>query len=189
VLAPLALELAGADYFTPRYLVAAYVPLSASLALLLTAGRRRVGAALAVVICTGNLLVLAAVDRRPQLQRGDWRGVAGALRSGPSERAVVIAVVGALPLQYYQPQLLRLSPQQTVRVREIDLVGYPPLRPGAARPPVAGFSLASRSTIHGVVMLRFRAPRAVPVSGRRLLSRRSVLVDTEALGSQIASNQ
>jgi uncharacterized membrane protein len=188
VLAPLALKLAGVDYFTPRYLVAAYVPLSAALALLLTAGRNRVGAALAVVVCTGNLLVVAAVDTRPQLQRGDWRGVSDALRSGPSERAVVIAVVGALPLQYYQPGLVQLSPRQTVRVREIDLVGYPPLRAGATRPPAAGFSLASGSTIHGVVMLRFRAPRAVPISGLRLLARRPVLVDTEALATRSATS-
>jgi mannosyltransferase len=189
VLAPLALKLAGVDYFTPRYLVAAYVPLSAALALLLIAGRNRVGAALAVLVCTGNLLVLAAVDTRPQLQRGDWRGVADALRSGPPERAVVIAVVGALPLQYYQPELVQLSARQAVRVREIDLVGYPPLRAGATRPPAAGFSLASRSTIHGIVVLRFRARRAVPISGRRLLSRRPVLVDTEALASRNATGQ
>jgi mannosyltransferase len=187
VLAPVALKLASVDYFTPRYLVAAYVPLSAALALLLTAGRTRVGAALAMLVCTGNLLVVAAVDKRPQLQRGDWRGVADALRSGPSERAVVIAVVGALPLQYYRPELVQLSPQQTVRVREIDLVGYPPLLAGATHAPAAGFSLASRGTIHGVVMLRFRATRAMVISGLRLLSRRPVRVDTEALASRNAT--
>ena len=189
VLAPLALKLAGADYFTPRYLVAAYVPLSAALALLLSAGSRRVGGALAVLVCAGNLLVVAAVDTRPQLQRGDWRGVADALRSGPSERAVVIALIGALPLQYYKPGLVQLSPRQTVRVREIDLVGYPPLRRGATRSPAGGFSLASRSTIHGVVLLRFRAQRAIPTSGWRLLSRRPVLVDTEALASWTATRR
>jgi mannosyltransferase len=183
VLAPLALKLAGIDYFTPRYLVAAYVPLSAALALLLAAGNKRVGAGLATLICVGNLLVVAAVDTRPQLQRGDWRGVADALRVGPSQRAVVIAVIGALPLQYYQPQLAQLSRSQTARVREIDLVGYPPLRPGATRPPAAGFSLALRRTIHGIAVLRFRAPRALRISGGRLLSHRPVLADTEALAS------
>ena len=189
VLAPVALTLAGVDYFTPRYLVAAYVPLSAALALLFAAARKRVGAALAMLVCAGNLLVVAAVDTRPQLERGDWRGVADALRTGPSERTVVIAVIGALPLQYYQPDLTQLSRRETVRVREIDLVGYPPLRASATRPPAAGFSLAARSTIHGVVILRFRAPRAVPVSGGRLLSRRPVLVATEALASPSAIRQ
>jgi mannosyltransferase len=183
VLAPVALALASVDYFTPRYLVAAYVPLSAALALLLAAGGKRVGAALAMLVCAGNLLAVAAVDTRPQLQRGDWRGVADALRAGPAERAVVIAVIGALPMQYYQPQLAQLSFRQTVRLREIDLVGYPPLRAGATRPPAAGFSLAERRTIHGIVILRFRAPRTVLISGRRLLSRRPVLVDSEALAS------
>jgi mannosyltransferase len=184
VLAPLALTLAGIDYFTPRYLVAAYVPLSAALALLLSAASRRIGAALAVVICAGNLLVVALVDTRPQLERGDWRGVADALRAGPSGRAVVIAVVGALPLQYYQPQLAQLSRRQAVRVREIDLVGYPPLRRDATHAPAAGFSLALRRTIHGIVLLRFHTSRPASISGARLLDRRPVLVDTEALASR-----
>jgi len=187
VLAPLALALAGFDYFTPRYLVAAYVPLSAALALLLVAGETRIGAALAILVCTGNLIVVAAVDTRPQLQRGDWRGVADALRSGPSERSVVIAVIGALPLQYYQPQLAQLTSRQTVRVREIDLVGYPPLRAGVTRPPAAGFRLVELRAVKGVVVLRFRAPHAVSISARRLLSRRPVLVDSEALASRGAS--
>lgn len=186
VLAPLALELAGAHYFTPRYLVAAYVPLSGALALLAAAGRTRAGAALATVICTANLLVVAAVAKRPQLQRGDWQGVVGALRGGPPDRAVVVAVIGALPLRYYQPALSQVSARQVVGVREIDLVGYPPLRRGAARPPVGGFSLVARANVHGIVVLRFRSPQAARVSGRRLLNRRPVLVDSQALASPAA---
>jgi 4-amino-4-deoxy-L-arabinose transferase-like glycosyltransferase len=189
VLVPPALKLAGFDYFTPRYLVAAYVPLSAGLALLLAAGRTRVGTGLAILVCAGSLLVVAAVDTRPQLQRGDWRGVAEKLRAGPSERAIVVAVIGALPLEYYQPQLAQLSPRQTVRVREVDLVGYPPLRARATRPPAAGFLLSARGTIHGVVILRFRAPRAVPISAGRLLSRRPVLVDSAVLASPGAAGR
>jgi 4-amino-4-deoxy-L-arabinose transferase-like glycosyltransferase len=187
VLAPVSLKLAGFDDFTPRYLVAAYVPLSAALALVLAAGRGRSGMGLAALICAGNLLVLAAVDTRPQLQRGDWRDVAAALRAGPPERAVVIAVIGALPLQYYQPLLAQLSRGQLVRVREIDLIGYPPLRPGATRPPAAGFSLAANGRIDGIAVLRFRAARAVPVSASHLLSHRPVPVDTEALASPSAT--
>jgi mannosyltransferase len=189
VVAPVALALAGVDYFTPRYLIAAYVPLSAALALLLSAHRKRVGVALAVVVCVGNLIVVALVDTRPQLQRGDWRGVAELLRTGPSERAIVIAVIGALPLQYYEPQLAQLSRGQTVRVREIALIGYPPLRADVTRPPTAGFSLALRRTVHGIVILRFRAPRAVQISGSRLLSRRPVLVDSEALAAPSATGR
>jgi 4-amino-4-deoxy-L-arabinose transferase-like glycosyltransferase len=187
LLAPVALTLAGIDYFVPRYLLAAYVPLSAALALLLAAGRRRLGPALAILVCAGNLLVVAAVDTRPQLQRGDWRGVARALGAGPSPRAVVIAVIGALPLRYYQPQLAQLSRSQTVRVREIDLVGYPPLRAGATRPPAAGFSPAARSTVHGIAILRFLAPSPAAVSSSRLLRHRPVAVDSEALASPAAT--
>ncbi|HXR28206.1 MAG TPA: glycosyltransferase family 39 protein [Solirubrobacteraceae bacterium] len=183
VLVPLLLALAGRDYFAPRYLIAAYVPLSAVLALVLAAGSTRLGLALAALICASNLLVVAAVDTRPQLQRGDWLGVARALRGGPAERAVVIAVIGALPLQYYEPQLAQLAPTQTVRVREIDLVGYPPLRVGLTRPPAAGFTLAARTTTGGIVILRFRAPRPVAVAARRLLAHRPVPVASEALAT------
>jgi 4-amino-4-deoxy-L-arabinose transferase-like glycosyltransferase len=185
VLAPVALALLGVDYLAPRYLIAAFVPLSAVFALLLAAGRGTIGAILAALLCAASLLVLAVVVRRPQLQRGDWRGVADVLgsTSSPADRAVVVAVIGALPLQYYEPGLTQLAHTQRVRVREIDLVGYPPLRHDATKPPARGFALVSRTSTGGIDVLRFRsaAPRAVSV--RRLLAERPVAVESEALSA------
>jgi uncharacterized membrane protein len=184
VLAPLGLALLGADYLAPRYLIAAFIPLSAVLALLLAAGRGTIGAILAAVLCASSLLVLAVVARRSQLQRGDWRGVADVLRSGPADRAVVIGVIGALPLQYYEPGLGQLARGQRVRVREIDLVGYPPLRHNATKSPATGFALVSRATAGGIEVLRFRSAEPRTVTVRRLLAERPVAVESEALSGR-----
>jgi mannosyltransferase len=180
---PLLLALAGSDYLAPRYLVAAYVPLTAALALVLAARCSLAGALLAALICSANLAVYAAVLRRPQLQRGDWRSAAAVLRSGASDRALVVAAIGAAPLQYYLPSLTPLNAKATVAVREVDLVGYAPLRHGATRPPARGLRLVQRRTVHGIVVLRFRSARALRLPAQRLLEHRPVDVATEALAS------
>lgn len=81
VLLPLALAVLGADYLAPRNLVAATIPVSAAIAVIV--GARRSGAAGMVL---GGLIAAAfgalSVDvyLSPRLQRGDWRGVADVLR-------------------------------------------------------------------------------------------------------------
>ncbi len=81
VLAPVVLALAGADYLAPRNVVAATVPLSAGIAVIVVARRTgRVGIALGGLIALAFLALTIDVDLSPRLQRGDWRGVAGVLR-------------------------------------------------------------------------------------------------------------
>jgi hypothetical protein len=81
VLAPMGLALAGADYLAPRNVVAAMVPLSAGIAVIVVARRTgRVGIALGGLIALAFLALTIDVDLSPRLQRGDWRGVAGVLR-------------------------------------------------------------------------------------------------------------
>jgi uncharacterized membrane protein len=187
ILAPLVLALLGLDYLAPRYLIAAWVPLSAALAVLLTArGVTTVGVTLTVLICLAGAAVDAAVVKRPQLQRGNWSWVAGQLRRGFPDRAVVILTLGGLPLQYYTPSLRGASVTE-LRVREIDLVGYAPLRHGATRPPARHFAFAGRSANHGLVVLRFRAPAPLGVSVRRLLAARPVQTPTEVLAAASAA--
>jgi len=187
IVLPVLLALGGVDYLAPRYLVGVWVPISAALALVLAARASLAGVVLAVLICLANLGVYAAVLRRPQLQRGDWRGAAAVLRpAAPADRAVVVASIGATPLQYYLPSLTPLDAHARVKVSEVDLVGYAPLRHGATRPPAAGFHLFRRRSIHGLVVLRFRAPRSVTIPAQRLLADRPVNVDTEALASPAA---
>ena len=186
IVLPLLLALAGVDYLAPRYLVGVWVPLSAALALVLAARASLAGVTLAVLICLANLGVDAAVVRRPQLQRGDWRGAAEALRPAARDRAVVVAVIGGAPLQYYIPSLSNLNARASVTVHEVDLVDYAPIRRAATRPPARGLHLVNRRSIHGLVVLRFRSRLPVTIPAQRLLADRPVNVDTEALASPAA---
>ena len=97
----------------------------------------RAGLLLAVVVCLAGATVLVATDLDPRLERPAWSTVAQQLTPGVRDRAIVTVELGAAPLEYYLPRLrLRyLSRRLSVPVREIDLVGYAPLRAGALRPP------------------------------------------------------
>jgi hypothetical protein len=169
ILLPLGLALAGADYLAPRNLIADWVPLSAALALLLAAGGRA-GLLLAVVVCLAGAGVLVATELDPRLQRADWSAVARALDRGSRDRAIVTVELGAAPLEYYLPhwRLRYLSRRLSTSLREIDLVGYAPLRGDALRPPTPAFSLLAHSDIHGLLAYRYFAATPQRVSGRFL---------------------
>jgi mannosyltransferase len=188
VLLPLLLALAGADYLAPRNLVAAMVPLSALLAVVVAARRAgRVGMALAGVVATGFLALSVDVDLSPRLQRGDWRGVASVLRragwrapgagagagagaaargesAAAGGRAIVTVELGAAPLEYYLPPLARLAPAARVRVREVVETGYAPLRASAGKPPARGLRLTQQSNVHGLYVYRFTSSVPVTIS-------------------------
>jgi len=165
VLAPIVLVGFGADYLAPRNLVAAMIPLTASIAVVVTARRAgRVGVALAALIAVAWLAITIDVDLSPRLQRGDWRGVAEVLRGTPAgERVITTVELGAAPLEYYLPPLHNLARGATVSVSEIDETGYAPLRAGAADPPAPGFRLLERRNVDGLIVYRFVSsiPRTV----------------------------
>ena len=187
VLIPLALALVGADYLAPRNVVAAMVPLSAMIAVILAApSTGRLGLALAALIAIAFLAVSIDVNFNVRLQRSDWRDVAKALGStpapagatgyGPREtryplaRVITIEELGSAPLEYYMPPLHNLVAGQSVRVREIDEVGFFPLRPGASDPPAPGFRLASSLDIHDLIVYRFVSSEPVTVTEQTLVS-------------------
>ncbi len=159
VLLPIVLVAFGADYLAPRNLVAAMIPLTALIAVVVVSQRTgRAGIALAVLIAVAFLAVSVDVDLSPRLQRGNWRGVAKALRVAPRERVITTVELGSTPLEYYLPELHGLREGSTVRVREIDETGYAPLVPGAAEPPAPGFHLAGRLDVNGLIVYRFVSP-------------------------------
>jgi hypothetical protein len=168
---PLLLALAGSDYLAPRNTIADFVPLSAALALILASpAAGRAGAVLTLAVCAAGIAVLIATDLDPRLQRGDWHGLARALPPGTRDRAIVTIEDGAAPLEYYLPglRLRYLSARSTVLVREIDLVGFAPLRPHPDRAPTPAFAPAGVVDRHGLLVLRFTARTPQPLSGRRL---------------------
>jgi mannosyltransferase len=189
VLLPILLVAAGADYLAPRNLVAAMIPVSALIAVIVTARRAgRVGTAFAALIAAAGLAITIDVDLSPRLQRGDWRGVAKILRTGPAsggaqaaggaraaERVITTVELGAAPLEYYLPPLHNLAEGTTVRVSEIDETGYLPLTASAGSSPAPGFHLESRDDVNGLIVYRFVAPTPRMVSEATL--RRHVITE------------
>jgi mannosyltransferase len=170
VLLPILLVAVGADYLAPRNLVAAMVPVTAVIAVVVTARRTgRTGLAFAGLISIALLAVTIDVDFSPRLQRGDWRGVARALGRGVPNRVITTVELGSAPLEYYLAPLHNLSRGTSVTVDEIDEVGYAPLRANASSPPAAGFRLLERLDINGLIVYRFvsAVPRVVPESTLR----------------------
>jgi mannosyltransferase len=165
IMLPLLLVALGADYLAPRNLVAAMIPVTALIAILLTGARAgRTGPVLAGVVALAFLAISIDVDLSPRLQRGDWRGVARVLRAGARARAITTVELGAAPLEYYLPPLHNLPRRTSVTVSEIDETGYAPLRSTAGSPPAPGFRLLSRSDINGLIVYRFVSATSRSVS-------------------------
>jgi mannosyltransferase len=177
VLAPIVLAVFGADYLAPRNLVAAMIPVSVLLAILLAAIDRPdapalpIGALLSSLVLAAFLIVSLDVDASPRLQRGNWRDLAKLLDREGRPRAITTVELGAAPLEYYLPQLHlhNLTRRATASVSEIDETGYAPLRHGAGRRPAAGFHLLERREIDGLIVYRFvsSVPRTVSEAALR----------------------
>lgn len=180
ILIPVALVAFGADYLAPRNLVAAMIPVTALIAVVVPSQRAgRAGIALAATIAVAFLAITVDVPLSPRLQRGDWSGLArvlsvpaggGAASVGRTSaegvdrvRAITTVELGAAPLEYYLPPLRNLPPGRAVTVSEIDETGYAPLRAPAGEPPAPGFRLYDRRNIHGLIVYRFLSttPRTV----------------------------
>ncbi|MFZ1925733.1 MAG: glycosyltransferase family 39 protein [Solirubrobacteraceae bacterium] len=170
VLTPVLLALLGADYLAPRNLVAAMVPLSALLAIVIAAQRTgRIGMALAGLLAFAFFVLSVDVNLSPRLQRGDWSGVAGVLRSAQPKHVITTVELGSAPLEYYLPRLDNLHAGRSVSVTEIDETGYAPLRRDAERTPARGFHLAERRDINGLMVYRFISSTPVTISRGTLL--------------------
>ena len=61
-----------------------------------------------------------------------------------------------------------LSADRAVAIREIDLVGYVPLRAHASAAPTPAFAPAGRIDVHGLLVYRFRSATPQRLSGRFL---------------------
>jgi mannosyltransferase len=182
VLIPVVLVVFGADYLAPRNLVAAMIPVTATVAVIVAARRTGgTGMALAGLIALAFLVLSLDVDLSPRLQRGDWRGVARALTDRRSASAITTVELGAAPLEYYLAPLHNLARGSTVTVSEIDETGYSPLRAGAGTPPASGFQLRSRANIHGLILYRFTSPTPRAVAEATLRGAAITLAHPEVL--------
>jgi hypothetical protein len=158
------------------------VPLSALIAALIAwPGTGRAGTALAALLVLAFLVLSLDVNLSPRLQRGNWRGVADALRAGPAARAITTVQLGGAPLEHYLHGFRNLPRGRTVTVSEIDETGYAPLRPSAGRPPAPGFHLLRRLDVNGLIVYRFISPMPRPVTEATLRRHVITLAHPEVL--------
>jgi hypothetical protein len=166
ILLPLALGVVGLDYFFPRNLIAAWLPLAALVGLGCgLAAAQRLGAAIAALLCCTLLAITISINFNSRLQRPDWRGVAHALGPVQGARAIIAPATGDDPLEYYMPGTGRIL-RRHANVNEIDLVGWPLAR---KRPPrLAGFELVSSQRVETFTLYRYRSPQPHLVPRARL---------------------
>ena len=80
VLIPIMLVAFGADYLAPRNLVAAMIPVTALIAVVVPSQRAgRAGIVLVLAIAVAFLAISVDINLSPRLQRGNWRDLARAL--------------------------------------------------------------------------------------------------------------
>jgi uncharacterized membrane protein len=133
LLVPLALALAGHDYYEPRALIPAVIPLSVVLGAACAApGTRIAGAALAVLLGALFVYALVKITTDHRYQRANWSGVAAALGSADGPRAIAAydGTFATAPLAVTMPRIAWTGPDQTpqvsqapVTVTELDVVG------------------------------------------------------------------
>ena len=157
LLLPLALALVGEDYYIPRALMPAWIPLAVVVAAACAARRARVaGAMLALILLASFVYAQVKITDSPQYRRPDWHGVARALGTTSGTRAIV-AYDGSLatdPLATYLPRIPWTEPSDgAVTVGEVDVVGYRWQTLG--RPLPVGARLRSAKTVHDFVVDRF----------------------------------
>ena len=151
ILVPLLLAELGHDYFVPRNLTPAWIPLAVVLGAACTVPRARVaGAALATGLLALFLYAGIRIDGNPAYQRPDWRGVATALGRTSATRAIVAYDGGfaSQPLAIYLPGIpWEPSNPNPVSVSEVDVVGSFYQAPPSPAP--AGTRLLSDRTVKG----------------------------------------
>jgi 4-amino-4-deoxy-L-arabinose transferase-like glycosyltransferase len=133
LLVPLILALAGHDYYEPRALIPAVIPLAVAVGAACAAPRPRIaGAALAVLLCALFVYALVKITSDHRYQRANWNGVATALGAGRGPRAIAAydGTFATAPLAVTMPGIAWTGPDQTpqvsqapVTVTELDVVG------------------------------------------------------------------
>jgi mannosyltransferase len=173
LLVPLLLAAFGHDYYVPRALIAAWVPLALVLAAACTSARTwPAGAALALVTVAAFIYAGIRIDGNSTYQRPNWRGVAAALGTPSGSRAIVAYDGGfaAVPLALYlHGDALSSASTAPVSVGEIDVVGSIYQSPPGALP--SGVRLLSRTPVDSYLVERFRLPSPTQLTPAQIGSR------------------
>jgi hypothetical protein len=177
---PLAMAVAGFDYFAAYLTIAAWVPLAVAAGAGFAAGGR-LGLAGAGLLAAAMLVVTISVPAGTALRRPDFRAAAEALGHGDGPRLVVATPDNSIaPLDAYLGDL-DPPPSGGVAVREVAVLGMRSTdesfrrRPGhdPRTPPAPGFRLVELRETGRFTLVRFRSPRpqrveAAALAGSRL---------------------
>ena len=194
VAVPLLAAPLGNDWFTTRNLVAAWPPLAAVAAVVLTSrGAGRAGVAVVAAYAVLSVVVVVTTADEPKFEHDDWRTAFRAAGAADGPRAFVVNPEnGHVPLEVYRPAT-EVVRRGDVVVREVAVVLLPsPYRrvgrtPVPPREPVAapsgGFVQAERREAPTFTLVRFRAPRPVrvPVSALEAMSDRPTRASSVAV--------
>jgi mannosyltransferase len=184
LLVPLALAELGHDYYEARALMPGWIPLAVVVGAACTAPRARAaGAALAVVLLAAFLYAGIRIDASPQYERPNWQGVAAALSTSASPRAIV-AYDGAFataPLAIYLPGVPWTGTGQIpqpgngpVTVGELDIVGSTAQTLTKTLP--AGTKLLSSRAVDGYLVDRFSLARPWHLTRAQIGARATMLL-------------
>ena len=164
---PLVLALVGHDYYEPRALIPAVIPLAVVVGAACAAPRARVaGAALAVLLAALFVYAAVKINTDHRYQRANWNGVAAALGRARGTRAIAAydGTFATAPLAVIMPGVAWTGPDQTpqvgqtpVTVREVDVVGDLGQSVSAHLP--AGVRLLSSRTVDNYLVYRFALRR------------------------------
>ncbi|HEY5198706.1 MAG TPA: glycosyltransferase family 39 protein [Solirubrobacteraceae bacterium] len=160
LLIPLALVVVHLDYFKDRNLIAAWIPLSLVLGLVVTGTRVRwLGLTAAAAIVLAGVVVDNEVVNDVYMQRTSWRQALTVLGTPNTTRAVVInPAYSAVILDAYGQGVGPMVPG--IPVREIDVIqltGYNP--PVVPTPP--GVHLIAHQQVQYVAVYRYATNRPV----------------------------
>ena len=173
---PLAMALAGSDYFAAYLLIAAWVPLAVAAGAGFAAGGR-LGAGAAAALGAALLAISISVPAGNTLRRPDFRSAAGAIGDAREPRAIVASPDNsAAPLDHYLRDVRTLDGRTPVR--EVLLLGmdssdgtFRERATGAPVPP-RGFRVTERAAGEEFTLVRLRAERPRVLSADELESAR-----------------
>jgi 4-amino-4-deoxy-L-arabinose transferase-like glycosyltransferase len=188
ILVPLVLAVLGEDYYIPRALTPAWIPVAVVIAAACTAPRTRIaGGALAAILLASFVYAQIRIADSPQYQRPDWQAVARALGPAPTTARAIVAYEGGLaadPLAIYVPGVpWTQNPKAAVRVGEIDVVGYTWQTIG--RPLPTGVHLIASKVVHDFLVDRFALDRPDSLSPDQIGVRATTLLGPGSPGAAV----
>jgi mannosyltransferase len=171
IVLPLVAALVGEDYYIPRALIPAWVPLAVVVGAACTARRTRMaGGVLAVVLLAGCVYAQERILGESQYQRPNWRGVAAALGPAPPGGRMIAAYDGQFatdPLAVYLPGIAwSQSGNAPIKIAEVDVVGH--AWQAVMHPLPSGMRLAGTKRVDDFLVARFALVPARPVTREQI---------------------